>query len=275
MEKLSNLVRRTLSEDAADRDVTAQATINPEQQGTALIAAKAEGMLSGVEPASRVFEMVDADIIREWVRQDADDVRNGDVICRLSGPLRALLSAERTALNFLQHLSGIATITHAFVKTVAGMDCAIVDTRKTTPGLRYLEKQAVVHGGGVNHRMDLANGMLIKENHIAAAGSIAKAVEACRLQSSVIWVEVECETLAEVDQAVTAEPDIILLDNMDVETVQQARRFVPASIMLEASGNITLANARAYAKTGVNRLAIGAITHSAPALDLSMRVTSR
>ncbi len=275
MEKLSNLVRRTLSEDAADRDVTAQATIDPEQQGTAVITAKAEGMLSGVEPASRVFEMVNADIIREWVRHDADDVRNGDVICRLSGPLRALLSAERTALNFLQHLSGIATATHAFVKTVAGMDCAIVDTRKTTPGLRYLEKQAVVHGGGVNHRMDLANGMLIKENHIAAAGSIAKAVEACRLQSSVIWVEVECETLAEVDQAVTAEPDIILLDNMDVETVQQARRFVPASIMLEASGNITLANARAYAKTGVNRLAIGAITHSAPALDLSMRVTTR
>jgi len=275
MEKLSDIVRRALSEDAAGCDATAQATIGPEQQGTAVIVAKAKGVLSGVGPASRVFAIVDTDITREWIRHDADDVRAADVICRLSGPLRALLSAERTALNFLQHLSGVATATRAFVEAVDGTDCHIADTRKTMPGLRCLEKQAVRHGGGVNHRMDLASGMLIKENHIAAAGSIAKAMKACRLRDGDGWVEVECETLAEVREAVTAKPDMILLDNMNVETVQQARSLVPVSIMLEASGNITLANARAYAKTGVDRLAIGAITHSAPALDLSMRVTGQ
>jgi len=274
------LIHRALAEDAADCDLTAQATIAAGQSGTALITAKAAGVLSGVQLADRVFELLDAAIIRDWQRGDGDAVQAGDQIASFSGPLRSLLSAERTALNFIQHLSGIASATQAFVEAVAGTDCAIVDTRKTTPGLRHLEKHAVLHGGGLNHRMDLASGMLIKENHILAAGSIGAAIAHCRELltreggASDVWIEVECETLDELREAVDAAPDIILLDNMSPQLTEQARAMVPASIVLESSGNITLQNARAYAEAGVDRIAIGAITHSAPSLDISMRVVA-
>jgi len=261
-----------LAEDAADTDLTAQATIAPGQPGKATLTAKKNGVLSGVQAALCVFESVDKNIRPAWARQGGDDVHAGDIICRISGPLRSLLAAERTALNFLQHLSGVATLTRAFVDAVADTGCAIADTRKTTPGLRHLEKQAVLHGGGINHRMDLASGMLIKENHIAAAGSLNRAVHLCSESEHNVWVEVECETMDEVHEAVSARPDIILLDNMTPAMIRTARAIVPKSILLEASGNITLSNAREYAKTGVDRLAIGAITHSAPALDISMRV---
>lgn len=273
MDSLSTLVKLALVEDAAATDLTAQATIAPEQSGTATLTAKENGVLSGIQAVRCVFESVDANITQAWSREDSDDVYAGDIICLLSGALRSLLAAERTALNFLQHLSGIATFTHAFVDAVAGTGCAIADTRKTTPGLRHLEKQAVLHGGGINHRMDLASGMLIKENHIAAAGSLNRAVHLCSESKHDVWVEVECETMDEVHEAVSARPDIILLDNMTPETVREARAIVPKDILLEASGNIMLSNAREYAETGVDRLAIGAITHSAPALDISMRVT--
>lgn len=275
-----DLIHQALSEDAADSDLTAQATIAVDQKGTALITAKAAGVLSGVEVADRVFELMDVSIIRQWQHEDGDTVAIGDQIASLSGPLCSLLSAERVALNFIQHLSGIASATDAFVEAVAGTGCAIVDTRKTTPGLRLLEKQAVLHGGGKNHRMDLASGMLIKENHITAAGSIAAAIDQCRKMlrredgASDIWIEVECETLDELREAVQAAPDIILLDNMSPQLTRQARQMVPASIVLESSGNITLRNVRAYAETGVDRIAIGAITHSAPSLDISMRVAA-
>lgn len=279
---LERLIMLALEEDAASADLTAQATVARDQQGCATISAKADGVLSGVLVAERVFAAVDARIEQSWRRHDGDAVFCGDSVATFSGPLRALLSAERTALNFLQHLSGIATATQAFVVAVQGTHCSIVDTRKTTPGLRYLEKQAVRHGGGVNHRMDLREGMLVKENHIVAAGSIAAAIQACReLQQAAsasgsgnapLWVEVECETLDEVREAVAAVPDIILLDNMTSNQVCAARAWVPAGMILEASGNITLANARAYAETGIDRIAIGAITHSTVALDVSMRV---
>ena len=275
-----DLIHRALAEDAADRDLTAQATIAAQQSGTALITAKAAGVLSGVQVADRVFELLDSGVTRQWQRSDGDSVGVGDQIASFSGPLRSLLSAERTALNFIQHLSGIASATHAFVEAVAGTDCAIVDTRKTTPGLRHLEKQAVQHGGGLNHRMDLASGMLIKENHIVAAGSISAAIGHCREllsregHAAGIWIEVECETLDELVEAVDAAPDIILLDNMSPQLTKQARGMVPASIVLESSGNITLENARAYAEAGVDRIAIGAITHSAPSLDISMLVVA-
>jgi len=271
---LSTLVKLALAEDAAAMDLTAQATIAPEQSGKATLTAKADGVLSGIQVARLVFESVDKNIMQAWARQDGDGVHTGNIICRISGPLRSLLAAERTALNFLQHLSGIATLTRAFVDTVTDTGCAIADTRKTTPGLRHLEKQAVLHGGGVNHRMDLASGILIKENHIMAAGSLSQAVRLCSESEHDVWVEVECETMDEVHEAVNARPDIILLDNMTLETVRAARAIVPKSILLEASGNITLANARDYAETGVDRLAIGAITHSAPALDISMRIVA-
>lgn len=273
-ENMDALIRQALAEDTAESDWTSRATITPGQTGTATLTAKAGGILSGVHIARSIFEAVDTNLKQQWEKQDADVVYPGIILCHISGSLHALLAAERTALNFLQHLSGIATATQAFVNAVADTGCAITDTRKTTPGLRHLEKQAVLHGGGINHRMDLKSGMLIKENHIAAAGSITQAIRLCREARRDIWIEVECETLDEVREAITAKPDIILLDNMTPDDVCKARSFVPESILLEASGNITLANAHDYAVTGVDRLAIGAITHSAPALDISMRITS-
>lgn len=278
--EIDHLILRALAEDRVEHDLTALATIAAGQQGSARMTAKAAGVLSGVALADRVFALLDDTVIRQWHLGDGDAVQPGDCIATLCGPLRSLLSAERTALNFIQHLSGIASATREFVQAVAGTGCAVVDTRKTTPGFRHPEKQAVLHGGGVNHRMDLASGMLIKENHIAGAGSIAAAVARCRalLQAegcaSDVWLEVECESMDEVRQAVAASPDIILLDNMTPEMTREARRLVPASIVLESSGNITLGNARDYAASGVNRIAVGAITHSASALDISMRVAA-
>ncbi|TLS67234.1 carboxylating nicotinate-nucleotide diphosphorylase [Mariprofundus erugo] len=266
------LIAQALREDAAGDDLTAQATISATTMATARITAKQCGVISGMAVADAVFEALDASIGRQWHVADGDRVQTGDVICELHGAALSLLSAERTALNFLQHLSGIATATRAFVDAVSGTSCRVADTRKTTPGFRQLEKQAVVHGGGVNHRMDLRSGMLIKENHIEACGSLSDAVHACYQAGHDVWIEVECETLDEVREAVAVCPDIILLDNMEPAMVAQARAMVPASMMLEASGNITLTNARAYAETGVDRIAIGAITHSAPVLDLSMRI---
>lgn len=272
MEELQSLIETALAEDAAAHDQTSQATVAAEATGTAHIVAKADGVLSGANAAQAVFARLDSTIEQTWLLADADKVQAGDIIARLHGRLRPLLAAERTALNFLQHLSGIATLTAAYVAAVRDYGCRIADTRKTTPGLRRLEKQAAVHGGGVNHRADLASGMLIKENHIAAAGSIAAAIRACRRHAPEVWLEVECETLAQVAEAVRDRPDAILLDNMTPQQVADARRLVPRQILLEASGGITLENAATYAATGVDRLAIGAITHSAPALDLSMRV---
>ena len=266
------LIRQALLEDAAAHDLTALATMPTENSAVARISAKADGVLSGVEMADAVFAALDSTIERQWLAHDGDRVHCGDIVCELAGPVVSLLAAERTALNFLQHLSGVATATRAFVDAVEGTGCRVADTRKTTPGFRLLEKQAVLHGGGINHRMDLQSGMLIKENHIEACGSISAAVQACYRAGHAVWVEVECETLEEVREAVDVCPDIILLDNMEPAVVAQARVMVSSSILLEASGNITLRNARDYAETGVDRIAIGAITHSAPVLDLSMRI---
>lgn len=271
---LDTLIHMALEEDRTDCDLTAEATIAADQSGSACITAKAEGVLSGITVATRVFTLVNPDIRQEWKFQDGQRVQAGDLVCELSGNLRALLSAERTALNFLQHLSGIATSTRHYVDAVAGSNCRIADTRKTTPGMRHLEKQAVVHGGGINHRMDLASGMLIKENHIEACGSITDAINQCYAHNDQVWVEVECENLVQLEEAIVACPDIILLDNMTPDQVRQARGMTPSSILLEASGNISLENAHSYAQTGVDRIAIGAITHSAPVLDLSMRITA-
>jgi len=269
---ITPLIELALAEDAVFNDLTATATIPANLPGCACITAKDAGVISGIPVANAVFAAVDESIHCSWQSSDADRVETGDIIGELNGPVRSLLAAERTALNFLQHLSGIATATRAFSDALQGTACQVADTRKTTPGFRHLEKQAVIHGGGINHRMDLQSGILIKENHIEACGSITAAVNACHRSIHTTWIEVECETLDEVSEAVAVHPDIILLDNMDPAMVRQARVIVPASIVLEASGNITLANARAYAETGVNRIAIGAITHSAPALDLSMRI---
>ncbi len=269
------LIKLALEEDAAFNDLTSLATVSADALGSARITAKTNGILSGISVAHDVFARVDEKIVCDWKLSDADHVSAGQLVCELSGPLRSLLAAERTALNFMQHLSGIATATYLYVEAVKDTHCKIADTRKTAPGLRLLEKEAVVHGGGINHRLNLQTGMLIKENHIQACGSITDAVNACFSTGSPAWVEVECETMAEVNEAIIVCPDIILLDNMTPELVRQARAIIPKSILLEASGNITLANAHDYAITGIDRIAIGAITHSSPSLDLSMRITGK
>ncbi len=268
---LEKLIRQALAEDRIDRDLTSLATVPSDLSGRAEITARAAGVISGIDIARTVFTLVDKNIEQNWKMTNGSLTESGDVIGLIQGKLRSILTAERTALNFLQHLSGIATSTHAFCREVRNYDCLIADTRKTAPGLRESEKKAVLHGGGVNHRIDLADGMLIKENHILAAGSLEKAILACRRISDV-WLEVECETLEEVKEAIACKPDMILLDNMPVEQVATARRQVPESIILEASGGITIDNAGLYAETGVDRLAIGAITHSAPALDISLLI---
>jgi len=268
---LEKLIRQALAEDRIDRDLTSLATVPSDLSGRAEITARAAGVISGIDIARTVFTLVDKNIEQNWKMTNGSLTESGDVIGLIQGKLRSILTAERTALNFLQHLSGIATSTHAFCREIRNYDCLIADTRKTAPGLRESEKKAVLHGGGVNHRIDLADGMLIKENHILAAGSLEKAILACRRISDV-WLEVECETLEEVKEAIACKPDMILLDNMPVEQVATARRQVPESIILEASGGITIDNAGLYAETGVDRLAIGAITHSAPALDISLLI---
>jgi len=266
----SEIITAALDEDAADRDITALATIDARAEGCATIIAKAAGVLSGVTLADQVFTEVDPQLQMQWQGINGQSITPGDAIVIIHGSLQSILSAERVALNFLQHLSGIASATHTMVQAVAGTDCAIADTRKTTPGWRAWEKEAVRHGGGINHRADLAGGFLIKENHIRAAGSISEAIARCRASAASGWIEVECETLDEVKQAVACAPEMILLDNMPTNQVAAARALVPKSITLEASGGITLINLRDYARCGVDRIAIGAITHSAPALDLSL-----
>ncbi|MDX8409144.1 MAG: carboxylating nicotinate-nucleotide diphosphorylase [Mariprofundales bacterium] len=267
---LQSLIDASLEEDAANHDITVRATIEASMVATAQIVAKADGVLSGVTVAQQVFATVDGALQQQWHKECGARVVAGEQLARISGLVGSILSAERVALNFLQHLSGIATATSVMVQAVAGTGCAIADTRKTTPGLRAVEKQAVVDGGGINHRADLAGGFLIKENHIAAVGSIAQAVACCRASEDAGWIEVECESLEQVRQAVLCAPDMILLDNMRPEVIAEARVLVPDSITLEASGGITLANVRQYAEQGVDRIAIGAITHSTSALDLSL-----
>ena len=272
MRELARIVQQALAEDAAWDDATTAACVPVRAWARAEVRAKADGVLSGSDAAAWAFRLLDPHATIAHIRRDAEHVRAGDLVLVVEGEAQAILRAERTALNFMQHLSGIATLTRRFVEAVAGTGCRIADTRKTTPGLRALEKRAVRHGGGENHRLHLGAAVLIKENHIFAAGGITAAVQAARRAHPRAWIEVECESLMEVEEAVRARPDAILLDNMSPRLVAQARAHVPRHILLEASGGITLANARAYAEAGADRLAIGALTHSAPALDLSLRL---
>jgi len=263
------LIRLALDEDCVDHDITVRAILDQKSQGVARIVAKCDGVLSGSKVAGTVFTTVDPMLVCCWRVADGRRLLSGDVVAEISGCVASILAAERTALNFLQHLSGIASETARFVRAVEGTDCTIYDTRKTVPGLRSLAKRAVVDGGGRNHRADLAGGFLIKENHIAAAGSIATAMARCRSYDDAPWIEVECETLSQVEEASQLSPQLILLDNMSPQQVASAATMV-TNIKLEASGGITRDNARIYADCGVDRIAIGAITHSAPALDLSL-----
>ena len=272
-ESLAELVARALAEDVGSGDVTSEATVPADAGGRARILQKQPGVVFGLEAAAEVFAQAGAESFEALgpETQWRDDVPAD--VAAIAGPARALLAGERTALNLLGHLSGIATLTARFVEAVRGTGVAILDTRKTTPGLRALEKAAVAAGGGTNHRMGLDDAILVKENHVAIAGGVARAVELAREARPGMEVEIECRDRAEVDEALAAGAARLLLDNMDTAQLREAvaaRDAAGSNAKLEASGGVTLDNVAEVASTGVELISIGALTHSAPALDLSM-----
>jgi nicotinate-nucleotide pyrophosphorylase (carboxylating) len=271
---LESLVRDALTEDVGQADVTTEATIDPSSRCHAVLTAKQDGVLSGMQVFRMVFDTLDARPAHWEALSDGAAFRAGDCLAAFEGNTRSVLTGERVALNFVQRLSGIATLTSAYVKAVEGTGAKICDTRKTTPLIRRLEKQAVIHGGGANHRYALFDGVLIKENHIAGAGGIAEAVSrASRGTHHLMRIEVEVTNLEELDEAVAAGADAVLLDNMDLDTMREAvERTRNTGVILEASGNITLERVRAVAETGVHVISVGALTHSASAIDLSLRI---
>ncbi len=271
-----DLIRHALQEDGADADITTLSTVPEQQQASGSILTREAGVIAGLAIAAAAFRLLDKRVSVELLVRDGAVVQPGDVLVHLNGPARSVLSAERVALNFLGHLSGIATLTARCVQAIEGTHARILDTRKTTPGLRSLEKGAVLLGGGQNHRFGLSDGVLIKDNHIKAAGGIAQAIEAARRTAPhLLKIEVECETLAEVQQALKARADVVLLDNMDIQTMHNAveliRKDAPL-VLIEASGNIGTngERLRAVASTGVDFISLGALTHSAPNFDVSL-----
>jgi nicotinate-nucleotide pyrophosphorylase (carboxylating) len=268
-EQLSEVVARALAEDIGSGDATSAATVDEDARARATITQKAPGVLFGLDAAEAAFRQLDPEVEIERLAPEGE-WREGGPVLRLEGRTRALLGAERTALNFLQRLSGVATATALAVREVEGTGARILDTRKTTPGLRALEKAAVRAGGGVNHRAGLYDAILIKENHAAAAGAVGEAVRRGRAASPDLPLEVECRDLDDIDQALAAGATRLLLDNMTRERLREAVEHVAGRATLEASGGITPANLREVATTGVEFISIGALTHSAVALDLSL-----
>jgi nicotinate-nucleotide pyrophosphorylase (carboxylating) len=276
-EVILRVVRAALEEDLAWGDATTDSLIPPELSCTGVLLAKAAGVVAGLPVAEAVFREVQPDIVFEAAVHDGTTVRPGDILARLQGPAAGLLRAERVALNFLQRLSGIATLTRRYVEAIQGTSARIVDTRKTTPGLRALEKYAVRAGGGQNHRFCLADGVLIKDNHIAALASagvsLREAVARARQQTPhSLRVEVEIMRLDQIEDALAGGADALLLDNMPPPMLREAVRLVAGRALTEASGGITLETVRAVAETGVDLISVGALTHSAPALDISLEL---
>jgi len=294
MPQIEEIIDRALAEDLGKGDVTTEALIPGDQQGTGLIVAKEEGILAGIEAAKQVFLRVDPELKVRILLEDGARVKPGSKVAKVSGSIASILKAERVALNFLQRLSGIASETNRYVARVGGLPVRIMDTRKTTPGLRSLEKYAVSVGGGRNHRMNLSDGILIKDNHLVALRSqglnikeiIAKARQNAplslrgakrrsNLQARQTQVEVEVRTVSEASEAVEAGADIIMLDNMNPEDMREAVKSINGRALIEASGGITLDNVRAVAETGVDFISIGALTHSARALDISLDLEAK
>ena len=268
---LDDLIKNALREDIHTGDLTTQAVVSVARQAKARLIAKEQLVLAGVNVAARVFELLDPCIVFKAAKVDGDLVGKGAVIAELDGDASTLLQWERVALNLLQRMCGIATLTARYVEAVAGSGVRIVDTRKTTPGLRVLEKYAVRVGGGVNHRTGLYDGILIKENHIAAAGGIAEAISRARAYiPHTLKIEVETETVAQVKEALEAGADIIMLDNMTNEMMREAVGLIAGRAQVEASGGVNLDTVRGIAETGVNIISVGALTHSPKAMDISM-----
>ena len=292
--QIEEIIDRALVEDLGKGDVTTEALIPGDQQGTGFIVAKEEGILAGTEAAKQVFHRVDPELKVEIFLEAGARVKPGSKVAKVSGSIASILKAERVALNFLQRLSGIASETNRYVARVEGLPVRIMDTRKTTPSLRSLEKYAVRVGGGGNHRMNLSDGILIKDNHLVALRSqglnikeiIAKARQNAplslrgaerrsNLQARQTQVEVEIGTVPEALEAVEAGADIVMLDNMNLEDMRKAVKFIRGRALIEASGGITLDNVRAVAETGVDFISIGALTHSTRALDISLELEAQ
>jgi len=273
--EVEQVIENALAEDLASSDVTTKALIPPDLAGKASILAKEDGVLAGIEVAQAVFGHVDTALRMEVLIKDGVTIQNGDVVATIAGNVAGILRAERTALNFLCHLSGIATETAHYVAAVKGCKARITDTRKTTPGMRVLEKYAVRMGGGQSHRMHLGDWVLIKDNHLAALGSLGLglkgAIERAR-RGSTLKVEVEVGSVGEAEEAMSAGADIIMLDNMALGEIKQVVNLARGRAIIEASGGITLENVRQVAGAGVDIISVGAITHSARALDLSLEL---
>ena len=268
------IVRAALAEDLGRAgDVTSAACIPDGARMTAAFVARKDGCITGLDCARIAVHLLDPNATFEALVQDGANVEAGAVLARIDGDARALLAAERTALNLMQRLSGVATLTRAFVRAVEGTRAKIVDTRKTTPGLRALEKHAVRCGGGTNHRFGLDDAILIKDNHVAVCGGVARAVERARaMHGWLMKLEVEVDTLDQLREALEAKPDVVLLDNFSVEDLRTAVGLASGKVALEASGGVTLATVRAIAETGVDAISVGALTLSAPALDIGLDV---
>ena len=266
------LIRMALEEDITSEDVSTNAVMPTNVKGTADLIAKEDGVIAGMDVYARVFKLLDEDTEIEMFCHDGDEVREGDLMAKVTGDIRVLLSGERVALNYLQRMSGIATYTRSVAKLLEGSGVTLLDTRKTTPNCRVFEKYAVRVGGGCNHRYNLSDGVLLKDNHIGAAGSITKAIQMAKAYAPFVRkIEIETETLEQVAEAVEAGADIIMLDNMTPEVMKQAVALIDGRAQTECSGNITKENIARIREIGVDFVSSGALTHSAPILDISMK----
>ena len=266
------LIRMALEEDITSEDVSTNAVMPTKVQGTVDLIAKEDGVIAGMDVYARVFKLLDEDTEIEMFCHDGDEVREGDLMAKVTGDIRVLLSGERVALNYLQRMSGIATYTRSVAKLLEGSGVTLLDTRKTTPNCRVFEKYAVRVGGGCNHRYNLSDGVLLKDNHIGAAGSITKAIQMAKAYAPFVRkIEIETQTLEQVVEAVEAGADIIMLDNMTPEVMKQAVALIDGRAQTECSGNITKENIARICEIGVDFVSSGALTHSAPILDISMK----
>lgn len=267
-----HLILEALKEDISSEDVTTNSVMKDYVKGEVELICKQDGVIAGLEVYRRVFELLDADTKTELYCKDGDEVKNGQLMGKVTGDIRVLLSGERVALNYLQRMSGIATYTRQVAKLLEGSNVTLLDTRKTTPNCRVFEKYAVRVGGGHNHRYNLSDGVLLKDNHIGAAGSVAKAVKMAKAYAPFVRkIEIEVETLDQVKEAVEAGADIIMLDNMTPEVMKQAVELIDGRAQTECSGNITKENIQKIREIGVDFVSSGALTHSAPILDISMK----
>ncbi len=269
---VDKLIMQALEEDITSEDISTNAVMPEYQKGQVELICKQDGIVAGLNVFCRVFELLDDTVAFDMRAKDGDFVKNGDLMAVVTGDIRALLSGERTALNYLQRMSGIATYTNSIVKLLEGGKTTLLDTRKTTPNMRIFEKYAVKVGGGSNHRFNLSDGVMLKDNHIGAAGSITKAVQMAKEYASFVHkIEVEVENLDMVKEAVEAGADIIMLDNMSPEQMKEAIRIIDGRAQTECSGNVTKENIQNILDVGVDYVSSGALTHSAPIMDISLK----